>query len=313
MSSSKRCPRCRWNPLPDGVASLNATGDALLGRQVFDAINEAAEQMGRDGDERPVGVRRFHALADAVLGGGAGSATRRVRGEILAMGQISTLLGADDQPGELVGYGPISADMLRRIAADHRLRRLLTDPLNGEVVDLGRRAYAPGKRLRKAVQATHPTCTAPGCCRPATHCEIDHRFEFDGGGCTNQCNLKPLCKLHHDLKTRKLWKVDDNGDGTETWTSYLGFTYTVRPKHFPLPDPPPIEDEPPIEIADRLPETFDPDPPLEAEPLPEPPPLQPDEVEALEHALDQLHAFGMNFEQWCNRYYDEARKTGLVA
>ena len=303
----------QFYPQPDGVATLTATGDAPLVRQVFDVVNATAEQMGRDGDDRPVGVRRFHALADAVLGGVDDSARSRVQGEVLAMGQISTLLGDDDQPGELVGYGPISADHLRRITANHRLRRLLTDPLNGEVVDLGRRAYAPSARLRKAVQATHPTCTAPGCCRPAIHCEIDHRKEFDRGGCTNLCNLKPLCKLHHELKTRKLWKVDDNGDGTETWTSYLGFTYTVRPKRLPLPDAPPIEDEPPPEVADRLPETFDPDPPRHDEPLPEPPRLSLEQYEAMEQAVDELDALGVSFREWCDKYYDEARATGLVA
>ncbi|HVT64136.1 MAG TPA: DUF222 domain-containing protein [Mycobacteriales bacterium] len=300
-------------PQPDGVATIWSTGDAVLSRQVYDAVNHTAEAMGRAGDDRPVGVRRFHALVNAVLGGADASAVNRLQGEVLATGQISTLLGDDDQPGELVGYGPISADHLRRITHDHRLRRLLTDPLNGEVVDLGRHAYAPSARLRKAVQASNPTCTAPGCCRPAIDCETDHRTEFLRGGGTDQGNLKPLCKMHHQLKTKKLWKVDDNGDGTETWTSYLGLRYTVKPRHFPLPDPPPIDDEPPLEIADRLPHAFDPDPPCEDDPLPEPPPLGPEELEAMEHALDQLDAWGDTFEAWCNRHYDEARATGLVA
>jgi hypothetical protein len=301
-------------PQPDGVATLDATGDALLVRQVFDAINDTAEVMRRAGDDRPVGLRRFHALADAVLGRVGGHGARRpAGGEVLAVAEITTLLGHDDHPGELVGYGPISADATRRIAADHRLRRLVTDPLTGEVKDLGRRAYAPSNRLRKAVQATSPTCTAPGCCRPAIHCEIDHRLEFDRGGCTNQCNLKPLCKMHHDMKTRKRWRVDVNPDGSETWTSHLGFTYVTWPNRFPLPDPMPVEDEPPAEIADRLPDRFDPDPPGDADVLPEPPPLTDDEYEAMERAVDTLDAFGISFRQWCDRYYDEARRTGLVA
>ncbi|MGN6473825.1 MAG: hypothetical protein ACTHK4_09295 [Mycobacteriales bacterium] len=139
----------QFYPQPDGVATLNVTGDALLGRQVFDTVNATAEQMGRDGDQRPVGVRRFHALANAVLGAPDGQVAR-ARGEVLATGEITTLLGADDHPGELVGYGPISADMLRRIAADHRLRRLLTDPLNGQVVDMAaaRMPRPPGSAKR---------------------------------------------------------------------------------------------------------------------------------------------------------------------
>jgi hypothetical protein len=300
-------------PQPDGVASMTATGDAALAREMFDAVNDTAAAMGRAGDDRPVGMRRFYAMADLILGRVSDQATRRGGREVLATGDITTLIGADDKPGELVGYGPISADMLRRITTDHRLRRMLTDPLTGEVKDLGRRAYAPSARLRMAVKATNPTCTAPGCNQPAIHCEIDHRNEYDRGGCTNQCNLKPLCKLHHDLKTRKRWKVDQNPDGSETWTSYLGFTYVKWPRHFPLPEPPPVDDEPPIEVADRLPDTFDPGPPPAEVSSLEPPPLDTEELEAMEYAVDQLAAWGDSFEQWCNRHYDEARATGLVA
>lgn len=205
-----------YYPQPDEVADLQAHGDALELRKVFDALNDAAEAMARAGDGRPVGVRRFAALVDAVLGAPEGQVARR-SGEVLAMGQISTLLGLDELPGEVVGYGPVSADTLRRMAADHRLRRLLTDPLTGAVVDLGRRSYAPSTRLRKAVQAVHPTCTMPGCGRPAVHCEVDHRKEYDrtdDPGRTDQCNLRPLCKMHHDLKTRKRWRVDQNPDGS---------------------------------------------------------------------------------------------------
>jgi Domain of unknown function (DUF222) len=42
---------------------------------------------------------------------------------------ITMLLGLDEQPGELVGYGPIPASLAREIAAEGTWRRLLTDPL----------------------------------------------------------------------------------------------------------------------------------------------------------------------------------------
>ncbi|HVV76694.1 MAG TPA: hypothetical protein VHC43_11715 [Mycobacteriales bacterium] len=118
------------------------------------------------------------------------------------------------------------------------------------------------------------------------------------------------CATH---KTKKRWKVDQNPDGSETWTSHLGFSYTVRPRHFPLPDPLPLEDEPPQEIADRLPVTFDPDPPRDDDPLPSPPRPGFEEYEAMERALDELDAMGVSFREWCDKYYDEARATKLVA
>ena len=53
-------------------------------------------------------------------------------------------------------------------------------------------------------------------------------------------NLKPLCKMHHQLKTKKRWTVDVNPDGNEAWTSYRGFTHTKKPAWFPLPEPLPL-------------------------------------------------------------------------
>ena len=321
-------------PQPDEVSTLVANGPAELNLKIMDAIRAHADTMARHGDNRTAGVRRFHALADLILGttntGSADPAqsTRRSarrsarrsgrRGTTLVRISLdlSTLLGLDNHPGELIGYGPITADTARTIAADSMLRKLLFDPLTGDTLDLGRNSYRPSAALRAVIEATHPTCTMPGCSRPSMNCEIDHRREYHRDrdpGRTDRCNLGPLCKLHHEMKTKKYWKVDCNPDGTETWTSPLGFTHTKKPRHFPLPDPLPAEDEPPAEIADRLPSTFDQDPPYPDEPSLEAPPITEEQYEELDHALDTLDAFGMTFRDWCDRHYDEARRTGLVA
>jgi hypothetical protein len=47
---------------------------------------------------------------------------------------ITTLLGLDEHPGELVGYGPIPAPLAREIAAEGTWRRLLTDPASGTLL-----------------------------------------------------------------------------------------------------------------------------------------------------------------------------------
>jgi hypothetical protein len=33
----------------------------------------------------------------------------------------------------------------------------------------------------------------------------------------------------------------------------------------------------------------------------------------MEHAIDTLNLFDITFREWCDRHYDEARATGLVA
>jgi hypothetical protein len=156
---------------------------------------------------------------------------------------LTTLLGLNDSPGELAGYGPITAQLARQIAADSTLRRLVTDPVTGEGIDLGRK-YRPSKLLRRLVEVTKSRCSMIGCSRPAYRCELDHRDEHARGGETNPQNLQPLCKLHHQMKTKKRWKVGANEAGKQTWTSFLGFSYVSHDE-----DPLVSDSDPPAAAA----------------------------------------------------------------
>jgi hypothetical protein len=75
---------------------------------------------------------------------------------------LSTLLGLDEQPGDLDGTGPIPASVARRIAADQTgtWRRLVTDEL-GKLIDYGRSTYRPPKDLADYVIARDRTCRFP--------------------------------------------------------------------------------------------------------------------------------------------------------
>jgi hypothetical protein len=75
---------------------------------------------------------------------------------------LSTLLGLDQQPGELAGTGPIPASIARRLAADPTgtWRRLVTDEL-GKLVDYGRTTYRPPRTwpttsAQRPAPATYP-------------------------------------------------------------------------------------------------------------------------------------------------------------
>ena len=54
--------------------------------------------------------------------------------------------------------------------------------------------YRPGRRLRHLIRARNTTCTAPGCGRRATGCDLDHTDPWHHGGRTCECNLAPSCK-----------------------------------------------------------------------------------------------------------------------
>ncbi len=104
----------------------------------------------------------------------------------------STLLGLDEQPGELAGYGPIPAAMARQIAADPDAtwRRLLTDPVSGVLLDHGVTVYRPPPSLARHVKARDQVCAFPGCRQPAERCDLDHRKRFPDGP-TSADNLGP--------------------------------------------------------------------------------------------------------------------------
>ena len=49
------------------------------------------------------------------------------------------------------------------------------------------------------------TCVFPWCTRPARRCDTDHTIPAARGGPTCPCNLAPLCRRHHRIKTHGGW------------------------------------------------------------------------------------------------------------
>jgi len=85
------------------------------------------------------------------------------------------LAGVEDEPGWLDGYGPITADTARALAADDTgtWRRLVIDPIFGQVIDYGTTRYRPPTHLTELVIARDGTCVFPTCNRPARACDLD--------------------------------------------------------------------------------------------------------------------------------------------
>jgi len=238
-------------------ATLVATGDALRLRNVMDAIEHRAEALGRAGDMRPIGQRRIDALAQYVLGE---QAAARPAIQAVVTIDLTTLLGLTERPGELSGYGPITAETARQLSKDATLRRLITDPMTGTMIDLGT-GYRPSAALRRIIDARDRTCRFPGCSRRAIACDADHAIAHGCGGRTRTDNLHALCRMHHNLKTRGFWSVTLNPDGTETWTSAFGFRYTTQAGTYPIELLDPPDEDPPPDQGESW-HYADPDPPL---------------------------------------------------
>ena len=151
--------------------------------------------------------------------------------------------------GLVAGYGPVTAETARLLAMDGIWRRVVTDPLSGAVLDVGRARYRPPAELAEHVRSRDRTCVRAGCSADARGCDLDHTEEWGDGGVTSDANLDPLCGRDHQVKTDGGFRLVQTAPGEFRWVTPTGHTYEVRPgvsparRHRPpLPDP----DEPPF-------------------------------------------------------------------
>src|SRR5262249_52564268 len=96
------------------------------------------------------------------------------------------------------------------------------------------RGYRLPESLRHLIRVRQPTCSAPGCRRPARRCDIDHTVPYDLGGRACECNCAPLCRRHHRAKQAPRWRLDQPEPGVMEWTLPSGRTYTTRPAAYPI-------------------------------------------------------------------------------
>ena len=81
-------------------------------------------------------------------------------------------------------------------------------------------AYETPDRLKHQSETINHTCVFPWCTRPARKCDKDHNVPYDDGGATCSCNIAPLCRRHHRLKTHNSgWTYQRLDDGIYLWTS----------------------------------------------------------------------------------------------
>jgi hypothetical protein len=181
---------------------------------------------------------------------------------------LLTQLGLADEPGHVAGFGPVDPALARelgaRSASHPRSRFCVTvtgadgqaighgcipgrppdldqlgspsftvaiSPLAGDACDHRHQesGYQPSRKLQHLIWARTPTCTAPGCRRPAARCDLDHTAPYDQGGRTCECNLAPLCRHHHRCKQSQGWQLEQISPGVMRWTTPAGRRYVTTP------------------------------------------------------------------------------------
>jgi hypothetical protein len=119
------------------------------------------------------------------------------------------------------------------------------------VIDLdehvGVDSYEVPDRLREHAELRHGYCAFPWCTRAARRCDCDHVIAYDQGGTTCSCNIAPLCRRHHRLKTHSTWTYTVLEPGSFLWSSPHGYQF-LRDHHGTLDvsrDGPPAPTDPP--------------------------------------------------------------------
>ena len=120
----------------------------------------------------------------------------------------------------------------RAYAAGTTWQRLVTDPLTGEAIDLTSTRYRPPPRLAAAVRLRDGTCRAPAALTPADRCDLDHDTPYAQGGTTCAANLSAKARRPHQHKTSGQWATRQDPDGSITWTTGTGRTYTTYPMQY---------------------------------------------------------------------------------
>ncbi|WP_245959725.1 HNH endonuclease signature motif containing protein [Prauserella flavalba] len=214
----------------DSMSTLVADLPVETASAAYTRVDRLARRLrGRD-ETRTLDQLRADVFADIILGspGDASGA----KAEIFVYVDAKTLAGADDQPAELAGYGPIPGWLARQIAYDpgSTWRRIVTDPLDGQPIDVGRQRYRPPASTDRFVRVRDRECRFPGCHRPAQLGDNDHHRPWGRHGRTDTDQLINYCRRHHRLKDKTGWRYDlDIETGVLTVTTPSGKRYRKAP------------------------------------------------------------------------------------
>ena len=91
--------------------------------------------------------------------------------------------------------------------------------------------YELPDRLKEITDQRDGHCVFPWCTMPARRCDHDHAIPYDASdparGPTCSCNVAPLCRGHHRLKTHTPWRYRIIEPGVYAWTTPHGYRLVV--------------------------------------------------------------------------------------
>lgn len=148
---------------------------------------------------------------------------------------MPTLLGLNNHPAEIPGIGPLPGEATTWLLADGApLRRLVTDPLTGHLLDYGMTTYPVPPTLADYLIAKHIHSAAPYSQVDAHLTDMEHNTPHHHGGPTNERNATPIDRRWHRAKTHGDWTYTKTEQDIVTWTSPTGLTVRIDPHDYRL-------------------------------------------------------------------------------
>ena len=186
-------------------------------------------------DERTLDQIRTDLLLDMMLTaspsvdptgveGGLGA----IRGHVQITVPATTLAGTTLGGAQLNGKCAVDPETAKILAGNAPgFDRVFLDPITGVVLAVDRRFATPAQK--RYLVARDIRCRFPGCRRPATECDIDHREDWALGGKTDIENMGAFCESHHALKQAAGWTVVQMPGGRLHFTAPSGLEYDDDP------------------------------------------------------------------------------------
>ncbi len=126
---------------------------------------------------------------------------------------------------------PVLVETIRQWCG-HPEARVIVKPVMDLAEHVSVDAYEIPDRISQSVALRDPTCMFPWCTRPTRKlrpdehpADSDHHQPYAEGGPTCTCQIVPLCRRHHRLKTHGGWRYRILEPGSYLWTSPHHYQY----------------------------------------------------------------------------------------
>ncbi len=229
------------------TGTVEVTGELDLADALHldQALSQGAEQLKLAGSIESLDARRTTALGemsrtqlalsfeqtDPALSAGSTTTTKPVRPLTLYLHLSEDALTGTDPVGRCENTRtPVSVETIRAWCG-HPDAVVTVKPIVNLAGHQRVDQYELPDRLKEVIDQRDGHCVFPWCTQPARRCDHDHAIPYDESdparGPTCSCNVAPLCRGHHRLKTHTPWRYRIIEPGVYAWTTPHGYRLVV--------------------------------------------------------------------------------------